>query len=219
MKRFFDIIASATAILLFLPVGILLIILLRFTGEGEVFYRQARVGRDGKLFDVLKFATMLKNSPNFGTGTITKKNDPRVLPLGKVLRKTKLNEIPQLWNILVGDMSVIGPRPLTKDSRDYIPNEILQEIKSLPPGLSGIGSIIFRDEESIIHKSGEDSHAFYKREVAPFKGKLELWYKQNRSFTLDLKIIFLTIWVVIFPKTKWVNRIFSDLPKHPLFNP
>lgn len=218
MKRFFDIIASATAILLFLPVGILLIILLRFTGEGEVFYRQARVGRDGKLFDVLKFATMLKNSPNLGTGTITKKNDSRVLPIGKVLRKTKLNEVPQLWNILVGDMSVIGPRPLTKDSRDYIPNEILQEIKGLAPGLSGIGSIIFRDEESIIHQSGEDSHAFYKREVAPFKGKLELWYKQKQSFMLDLKIIFFTIWVVFFPKTKWVNRVFSGLPKHPIFN-
>ena len=219
MKRFFDCILSGLAILFFCPIGFVLAVILRVTGEGEIFYRQKRVGRNGKAFGVLKFSTMLKDSPNLGTGTITKKEDPRVLPLGKFLRKTKLNEIPQLWNIFIGDMSIVGPRPLTKEVRDYIPAEILEEIQDVQPGLTGIGSIIFRDEETIIHASGEDYHEFYKREIAPFKGEVELWYKKNRSFLIDLKIILLTAWVVIFSDRLRLDSLFSDIPRHPMFNP
>ncbi len=219
MKRFFDCILSGFTISVFCPIGFVLAVILRFTGEGEIFYRQKRVGRNGKSFGVLKFATMLKDSPNLGTGTITKKGDPRVLPLGKFLRKTKLNEIPQLWNIFTGDMSIVGPRPLTKETRDYIPSEILKEIQDVQPGLTGIGSIIFRDEETIIHESGEDYHEFYQREIAPFKGEVELWYKENRSFFMDLKIIFLTAWVVLFSDSKLPSAVLSGLPVHPLFNP
>ena len=219
MKRLFDIISSGLVMLAFLPIGLLLAILLRFTGEGEIFYRQKRIGRNGKTFEVLKFATMLKDSPNLGTGTITQKNDPRVLPMGGFLRKMKLNEVPQLWNIFVGDMSVVGPRPLTKETRDYIPSDILDEIQDVQPGLTGIGSIVFRDEEDIIHQSGEDYHLFYKREVAPFKGEVELWYKRNASFFLDIKIIFVTAWVVLFSNSRMQNQTFRSLPKHPIFNP
>ena len=219
MKRLFDCILSGFAILVFCPIGFVLAVILRLTGEGEIFYRQKRIGRNGKPFGVLKFATMLKDSPNLGTGTITKKGDPRVLPLGKFLRKTKLNEIPQLWNIFIGDMSIVGPRPLTKETRDYIPAEILEEIQDVQPGLTGIGSIIFRDEETIIHESGEDYHEFYQREIAPFKGEVELWYKKNRSFFIDLKIILLTAWVVIFSDRLRLNSLFSDIPSHPIFNP
>ena len=219
MKRLFDCILSGFAILVFCPIGFVLALILRLTGEGEIFYRQKRIGQNGKPFGVLKFATMLKDSPNLGTGTITKKGDPRVLPLGKFLRKTKLNEIPQLWNIFTGDMSIVGPRPLTKETRDYIPAEILEEIQDVQPGLTGIGSIIFRDEETIIHESGEDYHEFYQREIAPFKGEVELWYKKNRSFLIDLKIILLTAWVVIFSDSKLPNSVLRGLPVHPLFNP
>ena len=219
MKRLFDCISSGFAILVFCPIGFVLAVILKFTGEGEIFYRQKRIGRNGKPFGVLKFATMLKDSPNLGTGTITKKRDPRVLPLGKFLRKTKLNEIPQLWNIFIDDMSIVGPRPLTKETRDYIPAEILDEIQDVQPGLTGIGSIIFRDEETIIHESGEDYHEFYRREIAPFKGEVELWYKKNRSFFIDLKIIFLTAWVVIFSDRLRLDSLFSDIPRHPIFNP
>lgn len=218
MKRLFDILASGFALLAFAPLGFVIIVLLRCTGEGEIFYRQKRVGRNEMPFEVLKFATMLKDSPSMGTGTITQKDDPRVLPMGKFLRKTKLNEVPQLWNILVGDMSVVGPRPLTKDTRDYIPAEILEEIKDVQPGLSGIGSIVFRDEENIIHESGEDYHVFYRREIAPFKGRVELWYKRHKSFLLDMKIILATLWVVLFPSSNVLKIFFPKLPKHPLFN-
>jgi len=219
MKRLFDIFASGIAILLVLPLEVVVAIILRFTGEGEIFYRQNRVGRNGNIFAVLKFATMLKDSPNLGTGTITQKNDPRVLPIGGFLRKTKLNELPQLWNIFIGDMSVVGPRTLTKETRDYIPREILDEIQDVQPGLTGIGSIVFRDEENIIHQSGEDYHAFYKREIAPYKGTVELWYKRKKSFLLDMKIIFVTAWVVLFSGSKIADSAFPDLPKHQIFNP
>jgi len=219
IKRAFDYILSALVMIFFLPLGLSLALILRFTGEGEIFYRQKRVGRKARPFDVLKFATMLKDSPNLGTGTITQKADPRVLPFGKFLRKTKLNELPQLWNILCGEMSFVGPRPLTKETRDYVPAEILTELEDVQPGLTGIGSLVFRDEESFIHESGEDYHAFYSREVAPFKGQIELWYKRRRSFLLDIKIILVTAWVVIFPRSNILRLTFPCLPKHPLFNP
>ena len=116
-------------------------------------------------------------------------------------------------------MSIVGPRPLTKETRDYIPAEILEEIQDVQPGLTGIGSIIFRDEETIIHESGEDYHEFYQREISPFKGEVELWYKKNRSFLIDLKIILFTAWVVIFSDVSRLNSLFSNIPRHPIFNP
>jgi lipopolysaccharide/colanic/teichoic acid biosynthesis glycosyltransferase len=219
MKRLFDIICSGLGLLLFFPFGIIIALILRFTGEGEVFYRQQRIGKGGIAFGILKYATMLKNSPNLGTGTITTKGDPRVLPMGKFLRKTKLNEVPQLWNIFVGDMSVVGPRPLTKETRDYIPEETVREIENLQPGLTGVGSIVFRDEESVIHESGEDYHTFYKREIAPYKGTVEKWYGEHQTFLLDMKLILLTAWVVFFPKSQLPKKWLKGLPLHPIFFP
>ena len=114
MIRFFDIIFSSLALIIFLPIFTLVAVLLRFTGEGEVFYVQQRIGFNGREFGLLKFATMLKDSPNMLGGDITIKNDPRVLPIGRFLRLTKINELPQLINVISGSMSLIGPRPLTK---------------------------------------------------------------------------------------------------------
>jgi lipopolysaccharide/colanic/teichoic acid biosynthesis glycosyltransferase len=219
MKRLFDILLSGLALLVFLPFGLVIAIILRFSGEGEIFYRQKRVGKGGKDFGLMKYATMLKDSPNLGTGNITTQNDPRVLPIGRFLRKTKLNEMPQLWNILIGDMSMVGPRPLTRDNWEYIPEDIRSKTMDLTPGLTGVGSIIFRDEESLIARSGEDYHAYYKREIAPFKGALEVWYAQNQSFLLDLKIVFLTAWVVLFAESSLPKKWLKGLPKHPTFNP
>ena len=116
MERFFDILFSSFALLVLSPLLIPVVIILKFSGEGEVFFLQERIGKNGKLFKLFKFATMLKDSPNLGTGTVTMKDDPRVLPVGKFLRKTKINELPQLLNIFFGDMSVIGPRPLTAET-------------------------------------------------------------------------------------------------------
>ena len=112
MERFFDVFLSSIALIFLSPLLLPIIIILKLTGEGEVFFMQERIGRNGRLFKLIKFATMLKNSPNLGTGTVTMKHDPRILPVGKFLRKTKINELPQLLNILLGDMSVVGPRLL-----------------------------------------------------------------------------------------------------------
>jgi lipopolysaccharide/colanic/teichoic acid biosynthesis glycosyltransferase len=219
MKRLFDILASAISLLAFFPFGLIIVIILRLTGEGEVFFRQTRIGRNNKPFGLLKFATMVKDSSKLGTGNITQKNDPRVLPFGKFLRKTKLNEVPQLWNIFVGDISVVGPRPLPKQMRDYIPQEHIDVIQDIQPGLTGVGSLVFRDEETIIHNSGEDYHEFYRREIGPYKGEVEVWYRQNKSFFLDMKIVLATALVVISPNSRIVSTWFSDLPRHPIFNP
>ena len=121
MQRLLDIVFSGLALLVLSPLLLPIALALRLTGEGEVFYVQQRVGRGGALFGLYKFATMLKNSPNLGTGTVTVKHDPRVLPMGRFLRKTKINELPQLLNIFKGDMSVIGPRPQTQRCFDAFP--------------------------------------------------------------------------------------------------
>ena len=151
MERFFDILFSSFALLALSPLLIPIVIILKFSGEGEVFFLQDRIGKHGDSFRLFKFATMLKDSPNLGTGTVTMRDDPRVLPVGKFLRKTKINELPQLINILFGDMSVIGPRPLTMQTFETYsePTQVL--IKQVKPGLSGVGSIIFRKEEDIMH--------------------------------------------------------------------
>ena len=215
MQRFLDILFSGLALLVLAPVLVPVMVVLRFTGEGEIFYVQQRVGKDGNLFGLLKFATMLKNSPSLGTGTITVKNDPRVLPIGKFLRKTKINELPQLLNIIKGDMSIIGPRP--QDNRCFMvfSKEAQNEIIKVRPGLSGIGSIVFRDEETILENCTQGYEECYDQLIAPYKGELEIWYKQNESIYLYLMLIFLTVWVVIFPKSNLYEKILKDLPKNP----
>ena len=215
MQRIFDIIFTSLALLLLSPLMIPLVIILRFSGEGEIFYKQNRVGVKGQSFGLLKFATMLKNSPNLGTGNMTVKNDPRILPLGNFLRKTKINELPQLLNIFLGDMSIIGPRPLTQDHFDsYIPS-VQQAIASVQPGLSGVGSIVFRDEEEMLHHHA-NAKQFYKEYISPYKGSLEAWYVKNNGLGTYFTLIFLTVWVVVFSKSKAVWSLFPSLPKPPV---
>ena len=215
MKRFFDVLLSGFAILILSPLLIPVVIILKLTGEHYVFYTQERIGKGGKTFPLLKFATMLKNSPNIGTGDITTQRDPRVLPFGRILRKTKINELPQLFNIFLGDMSIIGPRPLTPRNYNYYSDEHKQAIEQLTPGLSGIGSVIFRDEETLLANSGMDYTEAYKTLVTPYKGALEVWYLHHRSCFTDGLIIFLTAWVIVFPKSALPYKIFKDLPAKP----
>lgn len=215
MERFFDILFSGLSLIVLSPLFLVIMFFLKFTGEGEIFFLQERIGKKGKVFKLFKFATMLKDSPNIGTGTITMKNDPRVLPFGKFLRKTKINELPQLLNIFLGNMSVIGPRPLTYQTFSSYSSRIQNTIKEVRPGLSGVGSIIFRDEEEMMHYTLA-SEDFYKNIIAPYKGMLEEWYVDNKSLYLYFLAIFVTIFVVIFPKTNIPWRVFKNLPKPPL---
>ena len=161
----------------------------------------------------MKFATMLKNSENIGSGTITLRNDFRVTKPGKFLRKTKINELPQLVNILFGDISVVGPRPLLKESFESYPAHVQKKIYFSKPGLTGIGSIVFRDEEDILSSlNDKDPHVFYNTVIAPYKGELELWYLKNKSFLTDFKLILVTAWVIFFPKSMIYQKLFKNLP-------
>lgn len=212
MQRFFDIVFSSLALLVLSPLLVPIALLLRLSGEGEVFFLQSRVGKGGKPFKLYKFATMLKNSPSIGTGTVTVKNDPRILPMGHFLRKTKINELPQLLNILFGDMSVIGPRPQTQRCFDAYTAASKAAIVQVRPGLSGIGSIIFRDEENLLHGQA-DSVRFYDKVIAPYKGALEEWYVVHQGLWTYFVLIGLTVWVVLFPRSKAVGRVLGTLPK------
>lgn len=214
MQRIFDIMFSGIALVLLSPLLLPLMFILRLTGEGEIFFRQSRVGLGGKHFKLYKFATMLKDSPNIGTGTVTVKNDPRVLPIGGFLRKTKINELPQLINIFKGDMSIIGPRPQTQRCFDAFTLSSQNEIIKVRPGLSGIGSIIFRHEEDMMH-ANNDPDKFYDEIVMPYKGSLEGWYVSHHNIASYFMLIGLTIWVVLGFSSNLVWKLFKNLPIPP----
>ena len=212
-KRILDFILALLALIVLLPIFIPVTIGLLLTGEHYVFYFQERIGYKNKRFYIWKFATMLKNSPNMSGGVHTTRKDPRILPMGTFLRKTKINELPQLINILKGDMSIIGPRPLVDKTFDPYPEHVKKSIYNAKPGLSGIGSIIFRDEEKLLSETKMNPANFYKEFVSPYKGELEMWYQKNLSFKIDILLIFLTVWVIVFSKSELPYRLFKDLPK------
>lgn len=218
VKRFLDIVLSGMAILILSPLLIPIMIALKCTGEHDIFYGQTRIGRGNRYFKIWKFATMLRNSPNMAGGLHTTDRDPRILPLGNFLRKTKINEIPQIFNIFLGDMSVIGPRPLVDKTFAPYPQAVKDRIYSVRPGLSGIGSVVFRGEEQLlgkVHAAGGSMDAFYAEKIAPYKGALELWYLDHFGLRTDAMLVFLTAWVVLFPKSSLVRKVFRDLPPVP----
>lgn len=210
--RTIDLCVSLSVLIFLTPIFLLLSIVLRATGEGEILYFQRRIGLDGKAFSVIKFATMLKDSPNLGTGTITSKNDVRILPVGRFLRKTKINELPQFCNILAGQMSLIGPRPHAEQDLLGVSDNFLKIIFNMKPGLSGIGSIVFRNEENILNNF-TDPRSFYDTHIAPYKAELEVWYYYNRSIFLNIVLMLMTVYVVCSGKISIVYKVFKSLPR------
>jgi len=210
-KRLVDFGLSLLALIILSPLLVPVMIILKLTGEYEVLFLQKRIGFQNKAFNIWKFATMMKNSSTMGTGEITLRDDPRVTPVGRVLRRAKINELPQLINVLKGDMSIVGPRPLMRESFDLYSPEVQRVIYKTRPGITGIGSVIFRDEEKIMSES-KDVQATYRR-VFRYKGAVEMWYQERISFFTDLMIIFLTAWNMVFTKSRLVYTIFPSLPK------
>jgi lipopolysaccharide/colanic/teichoic acid biosynthesis glycosyltransferase len=211
-KRIIDFTLALIAIVILTPLLIPIMIGLLITGEHYVFYFQERIGYKNQNFNIWKFATMLKNSPNLGTGMHTTKKDPRVLPMGGFLRDTKINELPQLFNILYGSMSIVGPRPLVAKTFNPYPQHIKEVIYDVKPGLTGIGSLIFRNEEQLLSQTSMPLDQYYKLYISPYKGELELWYQKNISCYTDMRIVFLTVWVIFRPESDLVFKIFKDLP-------
>lgn len=211
LKRFFDFLFSLIALVVLSPFLIPIIILLKLTGEHEVFFFQKRIGYKNREFNIWKFATMLKNSPNIGTGEITLRNDPRVTSMGRFLRITKINELPQIINVLLGNMSIVGARPLMKKSFDLYTDDVKAVVYNTRPGITGIGSIIFRDEEKLISESSDIQQTY--RQIFEYKGQLEKWYQQHISFYTDFMIIFLTAWHILFSNSQLVHKVFPSLPQ------
>ncbi|MEZ7500380.1 sugar transferase [Flavobacterium sp. Arc3] len=218
LKRAFDLLLSLIGIIVISPLFLIIILILRFTGEGEIFYLQERMGLDQKPFYIYKFATMLKNSANVGNKTLTVRNDPRITKVGQFLRMTKINELPQILNVIKGDMSLVGPRPLLSKSFEKYTPEVQRVIYKNRPGITGLGSLVFRDEELLVtlyKQQGKDPKKYYKIYIFPHKGALELWYHNNSSVITDLKILFLTFWSLVNPRTQLVYKILKNLPIKP----
>lgn len=215
LKRALDIfVAGSVLAVLAVPLAIIVLVL-KLTGEREAFYLQERVGYLGRRIRVTKFVTMVKDSPNIGAKDITLRDDPRVLPFGKLLRKTKLNEVPQFWDVLVGKLSLVGWRPLMPEGFADYPQAVREKIVEVKPGLTGIGSLVFRDEESIIAKAqaeGRDLRACYREDIMPYKGALEVWYAEHQGLVTDLKILVGTAIAVLLPNWKGYAGWFDGLP-------
>jgi lipopolysaccharide/colanic/teichoic acid biosynthesis glycosyltransferase len=190
LKRAFDIAFSAVLLVLLAPVLLVFAIAVATTSPGGAFFRQQRVGRNGRLFRLLKFRSMRPGSEAQGQLTIGGR-DPRITGVGRFLRKTKLDELPQLWNVLVGDMSVVGPRP---EVPRYVALYSAEQraVLHVRPGITGMASLDYIDENELLARSADPEKA-YITEVMPAKLALDLRYVRERSFALDLRIIAVTV--------------------------
>jgi lipopolysaccharide/colanic/teichoic acid biosynthesis glycosyltransferase len=217
LKRVFDLLFSSLLIILLSPALIAISLALFFFNKQEIIYLQKRVGFENKIFNIIKFSSMLKNSENLPGGTITLRNDTRVTTIGKILRITKLNELPQLFNVLIGEMSFVGPRPMVKKGFELYTLDVQSFIYQSKPGITGISSIVFRDEERWVTESKLDPEDFYKTHIFPYKGQLEKWYYENKSFLADMLILFLTGVKIIVPGSNLEFKIFRSLPTNDYF--
>lgn len=191
MKRVFDIVASFCGLVALSPVLLVIVALIKASSAGSVFFCQTRVGRGGKLFRIYKFRTMIPQAEQHGD-KITVGNDKRITPIGAFLRKTKLDELPQLFNVLKGDMSVVGPRPEVPEFVAEHPEDIRKIILSVRPGITDTASIEFSDEAGLLGKKSDPRQA-YIDEILPLKAEHYLRYAKNNSFCGDLHIIWATL--------------------------
>jgi len=178
--------------------------------RNNVFFIQQRVGENSKLFPLVKFATMVKDAHIVG-GTLTCKKDYRVTRLGALLRKSKINEFPQLINVLMGDMSFVGPRPLPPSEVSIYMPDVAKKIYSIKPGITGLASLYFHNEEMLLSRDKKSAEVTFRTMIMPKKAELELWYVDNRKFILDLKIIIATVLIVCIPRYSVLSFISKRL--------
>ena len=194
IKRLFDVVAAVAGLLVLSPLFALVALAIKLTSRGPVFFRQERVGRDFQTFRIYKFRTMVVDAPRLG-GQITAGRDPRITSIGHLLRKTKLDELPQLLNVLSGEMSLVGPRPeVPKYVEMFRPQ--FAEVLSVRPGITDLASVKYRDENEILGRA-DDPEAAYVNQVLPDKLALATEYVRRASFWFDVRLIFATFWKVM----------------------
>ena len=210
MKRFFDICLSFLLLLFFSPILLLIILIVFISDFKNPLYTPIRVGESNRLFRMIKIRSMSLNADKTGVDS-TSNNDSRITPIGRVIRKFKIDEISQLINVLIGNMSFVGPRPQTLSGVSLY-TEIEKKILTVKPGITDFASIIFSDEGKILEFS-EDPDFDYNQLIRPWKSRLALFYIENRNITLDVKIIFFTILSIIMREKalKKISIILSSM--------
>lgn len=216
LKRVFDVIVALLCLILFMPI-LTLVSIINFILDQDVLFIQKRVGRNLKLFPVIKFATMTRNAHVEG-GTVVTKFDSRVTKHGIILRKTKLNELPQLINVIMGHMSLVGPRPLPKSEVDLYPLKDARKIYSIRPGITGLGSLFFHNEESFLSADCNEANYMFENFIMPRKAILEKWYVDNWSFIFDIKILLATLGLAFIPSYRVLSYIDHGLSGHDVKN-
>lgn len=187
-KRFLDITGSLVGLIILFPLGLMIALLIKLTMPGPVLFRQHRVGKEGKLFKMVKFRSM--KTEHHG-GTVSIKGESRITPFGAILRKYKMDELPEFWNVLIGDMSLVGPRPHVPGYTDQLTGRDRQ-ILDIRPGITGPASLKYANEEEILSLQ-KDPVTYHKEVIFPDKVRMNVRYIENRSFGLDLKIIIYTL--------------------------
>ena len=191
-KRLFDMVCAALGLLVLSPVLLVCALLVGLTSSGGVLFRQERIGKDGVPFTIYKFRSMRKDNAGLKIST---SRDTRITPVGRVLRKTKLDELPQLWNVLKGDMSFVGPRPEVREYTDlYTPEQ--RQVLMVRPGVTGLASIRYRNENELLTASS-DPNRTYIDEVMPAKLALDLKYIPRACVSYDIKLIWETLVTVV----------------------
>ena len=214
-KRLFDVLSSLIAIILLSPFILIIAIAIKTDSPGPVFYRGRRMGKNGKPFTMLKFRSMYETPASYAGPSITGNGDERITPLGQWLRKTKVNELPQLWNVLKGDMSIVGPRPEDVEIAMAWPDEVRQKVLSARPGITSPASIVYRDEERLLERATllDD----YLKKILPNKLRLDQLYVDSLSFWTDLDVIFTTL-VVFLPLLRNVRVNEKTMFSGPFFS-
>ena len=205
MKRFFDIFFSMLGLMLISPVLLIFMLLIYLQDKGSPIYIAERVGKNKKIFNMIKLRSMYINSDKKGVSS-TSNNDSRITKVGHVIRKYKLDEFTQLWNVLIGNMSLVGPRPTTKSHIFYY-SEIEKELLSVKPGITDFSSIVFSDEGKILENK-EDPDLSYNQLIRPWKSRLGLIYIKHKSILLDLELIMFTVVALVSKPLalKWVVK-------------
>lgn len=195
-KRLFDLVFSTAGVVLLAPVFIVVAALVRFTSPGPILFRQERIGRAFRPFTIYKFRTMVVDAPKLGAA-ITCGDDPRITRVGRLLRATKIDELPQLFNVIRGDMSFVGPRPEVRRYVEMFPDDY-REILAVRPGITDPASILYRDEAAILGRAA-DPHDEYVRRILPHKIRLAKEYRWRSSLVFDIGLILQTLVAVVRP--------------------